>query len=194
MFTDWKLFRTRPANPPLRRLAEMSHLVLHYREKGILSELVEIVRETPMEKEHYNLEEGLMISGDDYWANHFDFGKTWQLSPWLIGQSRAADIVVNVLLPFVSAWSQTINQSELGEKAFVLYQTSLVIQENMIERHLRTQFGLKNTEVNSARRQQVLLHFYNKWCTQGRYEECLLSQANFKLGVTSRDKSLILPA
>ncbi len=193
-FTDWKLFRTRPANSPLRRLAGMSQLVLRYREKGILSELVELARETPMEKAHYNLEEGLMVSGDDYWANQFDFGNTWQLSPWLIGQSRAADIVVNVLLPFVSAWSCQTHQEELGQKAFALYHTYPVIQENAIERHLRTQFGLKTTEVNSARWQQGLLHCYKRWCTQGRGEECLLSQANFKSGMTSRDKSLVLPA
>ncbi|MBN1644280.1 MAG: DUF2851 family protein [Dehalococcoidales bacterium] len=193
-FTGWKLFRIRPANSPLRRLAGMSCLALRYRGKGILTGLLELARETPMEKAHRYLEEGLMVSGDEYWANHFDFGKTWTLNPWLIGRSRAADIVVNVLLPFVSARGRIFNLTEPGEKASNLYRTYPAIQENTIQRHLRTQFGLKTTEINSAQRQQGLLHIYKKWCTQGRCGECPLPHVNFKSGTTSRDRPPVLPA
>jgi hypothetical protein len=37
---------------------------------------------------------------------------------------------------------------------------------------MRAQFALKNGQVNSAQRQQGLLHLYKKWCTQGRCQEC----------------------
>ena len=106
-YTDWQVFRVRPSNLPLRRIVGMSLLVQRYREKGLLAGLVGLVSGVSPEKSHLHLEAGLMVSGDDYWASHFDFNKQCRgLSKWLIGQSRAADIVINVLLPFVYAWGK----------------------------------------------------------------------------------------
>ena len=172
-YTDWQVFRVRPSNSPLRRIVGMSLLVQRYREKGLLTGLVELVREVTPEKSHLQLEAGLMVSGDDYWASHYDFYKQCRgLSKWLIGQSRAADIAINVLLPFVYAWSKEIGQKEIAAKAFALFRSYPPVETNTVERHMRTQFGLKSTQVNSAQRQQGLLHIYKKWCTQGKCREC----------------------
>jgi hypothetical protein len=173
--TDWQVFRVRPSNFPLRRIAGMSHLVQHYREKGLLAGLVEFVREVSSEKSYLQLEAGLMVSGDDYWVSHFDFNKQCRgLSKWLIGQSRAADIVINILLPFVYAWGKDDGQIEIAEKAFALFRSYPPVETNTVERHMRTQFGLKSSQVNSAQRQQGLLHIYKKWCTQGKCRECAI--------------------
>ena len=151
----------------------MSHIVQRYREKGLLNGLLESVREVSSEKSHHRLEAGLMVSDDDYWSSHFDFFRQCRgLSKWLIGQSRAADIVINVLLPFVHAWSKHTGQIELAEKAFTIFRSYPPVETNTVERHMRTQFGLKSTQVNSAQCQQGLLHLYKKWCTQGRCGEC----------------------
>ena len=59
-----------------------------------------------------------MAADDGYWASRFDFGKGYPgLSKWLIGQSRAADIVINVLLPFVYAWGKDNGQTRTGGKS-----------------------------------------------------------------------------
>ena len=44
------------------------------------------------------------------------------------------------------------------------------VETNTVESHMKAQFGLQSTQVNSAQRQQGLLHLYKKWCTQGRCE------------------------
>jgi aerobic-type carbon monoxide dehydrogenase small subunit (CoxS/CutS family) len=62
----------------------------------------------------------------------------------------------------------------IWEKAFALYCNYPVATENTIERHMRTQLGVKSALVNSARRQQGLLHLYKRFCTQGRCGECLV--------------------
>jgi hypothetical protein len=172
-FSVWQPFRVRPANSPLRRIAGMCLLIRRYGEKGLLSGLLELVGEVPSEKGSRLLEKGLMAADDGYWAGRYDFGKGYPgLSKWLIGQSRAADMVINVLLPFVYTCSRENGQKELAEKAYALYLAYPPVETNTIERHMRTQFGLKNAQVNSARRQQGLLHLYKRWCTQGRCGEC----------------------
>ena len=169
----WQSFRVRPANSSLRRIVGMCLLLCRYQAKGLLPGLLELVRDVPTEKSSHLLEDGLMVADDGYWASRFDFGKGYPgLSKWLIGQSRAADIVINVLLPFIHAWGGQNKQLELSAKALALYRACPPVETNTVERHMKTQFGIKSAHVISARRQQGLLHLYKKWCTQGRCQEC----------------------
>ena len=109
--------------------------------------------------------------------NGFDAGLCGGIErPALLGRSRAADIVLNVLLPFAYAWGEFIPQLELQDKAFSIYRNYHKLAENSIERHMREQLGLSRNLVNSAQRQQGLIHIYNKLCTQGRCAECGLGQ------------------
>lgn len=173
--SGWHFFRTRPSNSPLRRLAGMSHLILRFREKGLLDSLMELVRKAPENKPSLFLETNLTVEDNGYWANHFDFGKTGRnLSKRLIGQSRAAVIIINVLLPFACAWGNYNNRQELSEKAVSLFRTYPSAPTNTIERHMKNQLGLKQIKLNRAGQQQGLIHLYRKYCTQGRCGDCLI--------------------
>ncbi|MFC1954009.1 DUF2851 family protein [Chloroflexota bacterium] len=152
----WHLFKVRPWNSPIRRLIAMSHLLIRYREKGIFEELINLVREVPVSRGYSRLEEGLLVTA--------------------LGHGRAADITVNVLLPFTFAWSRFTSRPELESKAFDLYRCHPKLSVNSVERHMMTQLGLSNDPVNSAQRQQGLIHIYNSLCTQGRCSDCGLSQ------------------
>jgi hypothetical protein len=180
-FYTWQTFRVRPANSPLRRIVGISHLVQKYQGKGLLASLVKLVSDAPADKGFHHLIEGLVVSDDGYWGSRFDFGKGFSgLSKWLIGESRAADMVINVLLPFVFTWGNENGQTELAEKAFCLFRSFPSVETNTVERHMKEQFGLKNTQVHSAQRQQGLLHIYKKWCTQGRCKECEVARDKFQ--------------
>ena len=175
-YAEWQPFRVRPSNSPLRRIAGICHLLQRYQAKGLLAGLLELVRNVPAEKGCHLLEDGLMAADDGYWSSRYDFGKGYPgLSKWLIGQSRAADIVINVLLPFVYARGEGNGRKELAEKTLTIFRDYPAVETNTLERHMRAQFGLKSTQVNSAQRQQGLLHIYKKWCTQGRCEECAVA-------------------
>jgi hypothetical protein len=151
---DWQPFRVRPANSPLRRIAGMCLLLHRYRTKAILARLVQAVRDTPSENIAQFLEACVMVTDDGYWAGRYDFGKGYPgLSKWLIGKSRAADIVINVLLPFVYVWGKENGETGLSEKTLVLFQNYPASESNTIQRHMQTQFGPKSSFVKSARRQ-----------------------------------------
>ncbi|MDD5127965.1 MAG: DUF2851 family protein, partial [Dehalococcoidales bacterium] len=94
---DWHLFRVRPANFPVRRLAAMSYLLLHWRRQGLLKEAINIISKTAREQVS-SPGELLTVATEGYWADHYDFGKTARSAGALIGRGRAADIAVNVLL------------------------------------------------------------------------------------------------
>ena len=175
-YRDWQFFRVRPANSPLRRIAGMSRLLQRYRGKDLLHGLVASVREAPPENSSRFLEDGLMTEDDGYWAGRFDFGKGYPgLSKWLIGQTRAADIVINILLPFVYGRGEESGETALAEKALALFDAYPPAETNTVARHMQAQFGLRSSQVKFAKHQQGLLHLYKKWCTQGRCGECALN-------------------
>jgi hypothetical protein len=173
---DWHLFKVRPNNFPTRRIAAMSHLVFRYRERGIFEEVVNMVKEVTLNRGYHQLEEGLMVTTNGYWASHFDFSLGGRINnTTLLGSRRAADIVVNIILPFTFAWGKITSQPELASKALDLYCSYPKLAVNTIDRHMSKQLGLNGKLVNSARRQQGLIHIYNILCTQGRCHCCPLA-------------------
>jgi len=172
---NWHLFKVRPNNFPLRRIVAMSYLMLRHREKGIFGEVVNKIREAAVSRGHHELEKMLLITTNGYWASHFDFGLASRLrTPTLLGGRRAADIVVNVLLPFIFAWDKLTPQPELARKALDLYCRYPKLVANTVERHMSNQLGPSRNLVNSAQRQQGLIHIYKTLCSQGKCHCCPL--------------------
>lgn len=172
---DWHLFRVRPGNFPARRLVGMAYLLLRYRRQGLVAGLKQKIELTSQSEIWHFLENALVVTAEGYWAEHFGPGRQCRkLGRFLIGPSRAAEILVNIVFPFYAAYAACSSCPEIGQKTFELYCSYPVIMDNTIGRHMCLQLGMKPSQVNSARRQQGLLHLYKRFCTQGRCSECLL--------------------
>ena len=102
-YSDWHFFRVRPANSPVRRLAALSYLLNKCRRTGLLRYTLDLVEDSSGDNAHQFIQSGLLIPGQGYWANHVDFGVTSTRGIVLLGRSKAAEIVVNVILPFAYA-------------------------------------------------------------------------------------------
>ena len=175
---DWHMFKVRPSNSPVRRIAAASRLLLRFRGKGLSRELVNSVEEAFATKDHHRLEGKLVVAADGYWADHLDFGLSIRGNePALLGMGQAANITVNVILPFTFAWGRLVSRPELAEQSLALYRHHPRLPANAVERHMRAQLGLGTALVNSARRQQGLIHIYNTLCIQGKCGSCVLGQS-----------------
>ena len=170
---DWHFGKVRPNNLPARRIAAISYLVLRYREKGIRQQLVATVRTAPQSKPHQWLEKALQVTTSGYWASHHGAGLPSRLAiPTLLGSRRAAETVVNILLPFTFAWSKLTAQQELAQKALSLYASYPRLAANTVERHMQHQLGISSDLVNLAQRQQGLIQIYRTLCSQGKCGGC----------------------
>ena len=109
----------------------------------------------------------------------------------LLGKNRTAEIIVNVLLPFCFAYGRYKDKSGLAEKALALYSRYPKLEANSLIRHMTRQLGVNKTAVNTAIRQQGLIHIYKNLCTRGRCYECELSE--FKTGRDIQRKPVDLP-
>jgi len=128
---------------------------------------------------YHCLEKALQVTTDGYWGRYLDFGLPGRMSiPALLGSERAAVIAVNVLLPFTHARGSLSSQPELARKAVDLYKHYPKLAENAVQRHMRNQLGIGRYLVNSARRQQGLLHIYKTRCSQGKCHRCPMDGIN----------------
>ncbi len=174
---NWQLSPVRPNNSPLRRLAAMSHLVRRHREKGILAAVIDKIAGVGLSRGHRELEELLLVTTDDYWASHITFGpRCRRMVPALLGHPRAADIALNVLLPFAFAWGRR-SRPDFSRKALDLYRRYPRLAVNNLEKHMSRQLGLTGALVSSAARQQGLIHVYRTRCSQGECHACPLGNS-----------------
>jgi hypothetical protein len=174
---DWCFFRVRPGNYPVQRLAAMARLLLRYREEGLLAGLMRKSNQAALKGDHRELEEALIIDTGGDEDNHLEYNRSFnRRSPALLGRERAADIVINVLLPFAVAWDRVNSRPDLSDKVADLYRRYPAPGRNTLGKHMSRQLGLEERVVNTARRQQGLLHIYKVFCAVGGCQRCPVSQ------------------
>jgi hypothetical protein len=173
---DWNLSHIYPNNSPVRRIVAQSYLLERYCEGKLLAGILQLVKEAPMPKGHHALENGLTVAGDDYWRDHFDFdARSKTKISALLGNSKAGEIIVNVILPFAFSWGKMVNEPKLMKKAMELYNSYPKLAENAITRHMAKQLCLKEPSTFTACHQQGLIHIFRNYCREGRCSECPLA-------------------
>ena len=174
--SDWNLSHIYPNNFPVRRIIAQSYLLERYCEGKLLAGILQLVKETPLPDGHRVLENGLTVTGDGYWRDHFDFdvrSKTRMSA--LLGNSKADEIAVNVILPFTFSWGELANAEKLAEHAIELYRNYPKLAENCITRHMKKQLGLEEPFDLTACHQQGLIHIFRNYCREGSCSECPLA-------------------
>jgi hypothetical protein len=162
----WHLFRVRPENHPARRLSGAAYLMARFRDEGLLSGVLRLVVES--RSDIGRLEAGFMVGAEGY--SHGS-------ERALIGQGRAREIAVNIALPFALAWAESNSQAKLAEQALWLYKIYPRSGGNEITRGLTKLLGSKASAlVDSARRQQGLLHLDKTFCRSRRCDACPLAR------------------
>lgn len=174
--SDWNLSHIYPNNSPVRRIVAQSYLLERYCGKKLLAGILQLVKEAPLPGGHRVLENGLTVTGDGYWRDHFDFGvRSKTKISALLGNSKSGEIAVNVILPFAFSWGKMFNEPELMKKAMELYNSYPKLAKNEITRHMTKQLCLKEHPDFTACHQQGLIHVFRNYCREGRCSECPLA-------------------
>jgi len=180
----WVTDRVRPANSPPRRLAAAARLLarLLWERGGMLGPFLHALNSTSSPAELGKRWTGLLtVPASGYWAAHSGFGRPLpgegKEEVALVGSSRAADMVVNILLPAIIARSEHDGSPAEREAALSVYTTYLKLSENKITRAM-TDEALgpdRKRAISTARHQQGLIHLYRLYCEARRCYECPLS-------------------
>lgn len=133
----WKLFRVRPANYPGRRISGIAAVLGRSMDTGLSA----------------NLETALLAGGAG--------GVTESLVELpFIGAGRAAEITVNVVLPYLHALGAVSNDPRLTQKSLDEYRLASPMAAYGSARRFARSMGIETNRsiMSTARRQQGLLH------------------------------------
>jgi hypothetical protein len=173
--SDWNFSHIYPNNSPVRRIIALSYLLDHYRKERLLPGMMKLVKGVHLPVGQRLLEDGLTVPGDGYWRDHFDFhvrSKTTMSA--LLGNSKAREIIVNVVLPFAFSWGKLAHDASLAVNAPELYLSYPKLAENFVTRHMAKQLCLSDRFNLTACHQQGLIHIFRNYCREGRCTECPL--------------------
>jgi len=170
---DWHLSHVYPNNSPVRRIIAQGYILQRYYREGLLRGILQLVKGACLVNGYRELENGLVVFGDGYWQDHFDFGlKTGKSA--LLGHGKASEIVVNIILPFAFSFGEVAGEPEIKEKAIKLYAYYPKLGENEVTHHMARQLCLEDTSDFTACHQQGLIHIFRNYCREGRCSECPL--------------------
>ena len=167
----WRLHGIRPANHPHRRLG--ATVALLQKHKNLLERVTGAIESDGDPAKLF-----LQIR-DPYWSRHFTLGgKAQPRETELIGNARAQEIVMNVVLPFVAAMAEVEGNGRLLEKTHARYQSLRAPPSNSILR-LASQLLFAAQPallkmIRSARRQQGLMQIFHDFCLNDKSacQEC----------------------
>jgi hypothetical protein len=172
--SEWRFHGIRPENSPTRRIVAAGHLLTRHGAR-LTESLLPSPNQLPLTEIQDDLERSLRVQVSGYWASHSDFGAASGWRPALVGQGRARDIIVNVVLPFCFAWARTSGHEWLHALSVGLYESHPVMEDNWITRHMKAKvFGHDAFRTDSARCQQGLIELREAFCVGHRCHECPL--------------------
>ncbi|MBM4444533.1 MAG: DUF2851 family protein [Chloroflexi bacterium] len=175
--SDWRLFRVRPENHPVRRIAAASHVLARNRGE-LLTTVLACVRQPSAGEARRELERTFTVGARCHPASLSPPGVR-RKAPSLVGRDRARDVAVNVILPFCLAWAEARDDRWLRKRVRELYVNCPGLQENWITRHMEGQiFGAVPAMRRRACYQQGLIQLHRAFCAEHRCRACPLARRN----------------
>jgi hypothetical protein len=180
--SQWSFFRLRPANFPTLRLAAFAEILSKNLERGFLLSAIEIVEMSLPAKRKLRLLESLFLAdADGYWQRHYRFGteaKTPVKS--LVGKTRAAEIVLNTLLPVLYGEYQRRGETARQRNVLALYETYPKGLTSDLSNSVMNALFTDAYQVKSALIEQGLIELQKSYCEPFRCLECEVGKVIFK--------------
>ena len=179
---QWHFAKMRPANYPSRRIPAIAQIISRCQDTLMMDflpliEEASTANQSALVRIRHRLQERLSPAPSGYWENHSHFGKGIpQRGAALIGAGRAADIIVNKLLPITLLWVEHSQSSTLTEAVQRLYNSYPKLQENRITQQIKAQIFSQEQPIKlispSAKKQQGAIYLYNNFCSSQLCDLC----------------------
>jgi len=182
---SWQFFRLRPANFPTRRIAAAAAIVVRFREKGFIPALMAPLSVTERKPRNPGREwlKAFLAERHPFWSHHYHFSPTRSpvgiVENKILGEDRSHDIVLNVVIPGLSAYADETEDGRLGNQVRSAFQEYPAVSDNETTRTMkRLIFGgqSRTVSVRRAWQQQGMLYLAKSLCRPGECRRCLEMQ------------------
>jgi uncharacterized protein DUF2851 len=180
---EWQFFRLRPENFPTLRLAGAARLIPRLIRKDFFGYMLQIVRSDVLAvRQRYAILENLLtVPAGPFWSTHYRFGeRAGKGVKTLIGKGRAAEIIINSIIPICLLHARIYKDAMLEEGASMLSGECPPAIENGATSAIGNQLIKGRFALDSALLQQGALHLHKFYCTEERCSECEVGKVVFR--------------
>ena len=178
--TQWQFLGQRPQNFPTVRISGGAKIVEAILTKNLTSELIKKFSEINSSKVLINSIRSLFIvKASGYWTNHFVFDKKSNIKlNYIIGLSRADEILINVVFPFLSVYFDIFGNEILSRKVLKVYNEYEQRMDNKIVRDVANGLQLEGLNKKTIYA-QGMIEAYRNYCTKDKCLECTIGKQIF---------------
>ncbi len=155
---EWKFLRTRPANFPTIRIAQLAKLITQQQSFFSLFTQTNSIED---------LRNALKIEQSVYWQEHYSFGKTANKKLVGLGKDSINNILINTVIPLLVCYSKKTDNQEFMTRC-VSFLEALPAEKN----HITEMWEGLGLTIKSAFDSQASIELYNNFCTQKRCLQC----------------------
>ncbi|PID59653.1 MAG: hypothetical protein CR986_05135 [Ignavibacteriae bacterium] len=178
--TDWQFLGQRPQNFPTIRLAGGAVLINSIINENLISNIIQKFSEIDSEKILINtVRSFFIIKANGYWQEHYVFEKQSKNKiNYLIGLSRADEIFINIILPYLSVYFDIFGNREMSKKTIIVYNSYKQKLDNKIVREVSKQLIIKGLNRQTIY-VQGMLELYKNYCSRNQCSKCKIGKEIF---------------
>jgi hypothetical protein len=179
--TQWQFLGQRPQNFPTIRIAGGSQIVNSLMCKNLINVILKKFEEIKSTAVLINSIRSLfIIKAAGYWKNHYIFEKPSKSKlNFMVGISRANEIFVNVILPYLFVYYEIFGNELLSKKVLKVYNDFEQNSDNKMIKQITE--GLKFYGYNSKTiYTQGMIELFRSYCSKNRCLECEIGKKIFK--------------
>lgn len=177
---QWHFFKLRPQNFPTVRLAGGAEIIKRIINENYFSRLISIIEHSHSYKQiENNLRELVIVGGEGFWREHYIFNKPAKYPiNYFIGLSRADEIIVNVILPVLSAYFEIFGKKELADKVIKVFSNYYQGSDNHLVDEVAYTLKLKDASKRAVLHQGMIELFRN-YCSKQKCPLCEIGKQVF---------------
>lgn len=176
--TEWIFSPTRPSNFPTIRIAAAAFFLHNLLYRSLFKSIITIVagKYSSPESKIDQLIALHETDDDPFWNFHYSFIEATHKKHVLLGRTRILDILVNVVVPFVSLYAGVFGKKDLADHCLTIAVSLPLLDDNSILRQMNKQLIKKKIHIDNAYQQQGILQLYKRYCVQTRCGECTIGK------------------
>lgn len=159
---QWNWLRLRPQNFPTLRIAQFAQL---------LFETGNMLQANVLKSPEIVLRQWMSVAPDDYWNDHYQFGKTtaWHASG--VGMATMDSLIINTIVPIRFAYAKFMGDDAMQEEAL-----SLLEKVNYEENGTTRIFQNSVFPRKSAYESQAQIELMSQYCSPKRCLNCAIGE------------------
>ena len=175
---SWNFFRMRPQNFPTVRIAGGVKILKNILTGNLIHVIIELFEtEKNDNRLRQKLRNHFIIKAEGYWKEHFVFDQLAKTKlMYFVGKSRADEIIINIILPFLSLYFEIFNKRGLLKSVLNFYLNYQQAGSNKIVEDILSSLAVKSKR---SAIYQGAMHLYWNYCSLKKCNKCEIGKKVF---------------